>query len=153
MNRWALAHIHTYLNGATVDPRLMLNRLINAWKEYMEFPDDREYVYHPLWDTGTYFHHLFNAFAYLYIGGVKRCGKTKDLILHSCLAFNALFSSNMSTASIYRLIQNARGPLLIDETEKLGRKYGVGERTLEFRSILLSGYAIRAHTQTLSYVI
>jgi len=139
-NRWRLKDVQAYLDRATVDPGAVLNSLIEAWQKYMELPSEAEYLYHALWDLGTYFHHLFNCFPYHYIGGVKRSGKTKDLMLHYCLAFNAVFSNNMSTASIYRLIQNARATLLIDETEKLSYKGQMSERTLEFRSILLSGY-------------
>jgi len=140
-NRWILKDIQAYLNGATIDPCDVFYQVMQAWKEYMEFSDEREYIYHALWDMATYFHHIFNAFPYLFIGGVKRCGKTKNLTLHSCLAFNAFFSNNMSASSIYRLIQNARGTLIIDETEKLSRTADrASERTLEFRSILLAGY-------------
>jgi len=139
-NRWRLQDAQAYLDGATVDPNTVLNDLVNAWQKYMELPTETEYLYHALWDLGTYFHHLFNCFPYHYVGGVKRSGKTKDLMMHYCLAHNAIFSNNMSTASIYRLIQNARATLLIDETEKLAYKGQVSERTLEFRSILLSGY-------------
>jgi hypothetical protein len=139
-NRWRLQDIQAYLNGATVDPAAVFIDLVSAWQKYMEQPNIRETLYHALWDMGTYFFHLFNCFPYHYIGGLKRSGKTKDLTVHYCLAFNAVFSNNMSTASIYRLTQNARATLLIDESEKLAYKGQMSERTLEFRSLLLSGY-------------
>jgi hypothetical protein len=135
-NRWSLSHVKAYLDGASADPCETLEKLIEAYRLYVELPSEAEYVYHALWDVGTYFHHLFNAYPYIYVGGVKRSGKTKLLTVHYCLAFNAFFSNNMSTSSIYRLIQNAHGTLLIDETEKLSQP----DRALEFRSILLAGY-------------
>ncbi|MGC8937275.1 MAG: hypothetical protein ACP5KV_07965, partial [Candidatus Methanomethylicaceae archaeon] len=134
--KWPIEGVRKYLSGSKVDPVGLLKRIIEAWEEYVEIDDPREYLLFALWDAGTYFHTLFNTYPYLYIGGMKRSGKTKVLTVHSCLAFNALFSNNMSTSSIFRLIQNARGTLLIDETEKLSNP----ERALEFRSILLSGY-------------
>jgi len=139
-NRWSLKDVQTYLNGKTVDPAKVLRKVVDVWKKYIEFPDGEEYLYHALCDVGTYFHHLFNCYPYAYLGGVKRTGKTKGLSVHHGLSFNAIFSNNMSTASIYRLIQNARATLLIDESEKLSYKGRMSERTLEFRSILLSGY-------------
>lgn len=139
-NRWRLQDVQAYLNGAPVDPAAVFIDLVDAWQKYMELPNIRETLYHALWDMGTYFFHLFNCFPYHFIGGLKRSGKTKDLTVHYCLAFNAVFSNNMSTASIYRLIQNARTTLLIDESEKLAYKGQMSERTLEFRSLLLSGY-------------
>jgi hypothetical protein len=126
-----------YLKGNCIlDPLQLFSQILTEYKDYIEFPDEREYVLHTLWDMGTYFHVLFNSYPYLYVGGIKRSGKSKVLTMHSILAFNAFFSNNMSTPSIYRLIQNAKGTLLIDETEKLSNP----DRALEFRSIILSGY-------------
>ena len=145
-NRWSLQDVQAYLNGRTMDPSKVFQKIVNVWKKYMELPDEKEYLYHAIWDIGTYFHHLFNCYPYIYFGGIKRAGKTKGLTLHHCLSFNAIFSNNMSTAAIYRLIQNARSTLLIDESEKLAYKGLMSERTREFRSILLSGYKRGAKT-------
>jgi len=46
------------------------------------------------------------------------------------------FSGNLSTSSMFRLIQNSRCTLLIDETEKLANP----ERAQDFRGLLLCGY-------------
>jgi transcription elongation factor Elf1 len=133
---WNLKYVQHYLDGHSSDPVQLYTQALSEWKKFVEFPDEREYILHALWDVGTYFHTIFRTFPYLYCGGIKRSGKTKVLTVHSCLAFNAFFSNNMSTSSIYRLIQNAHGTLLIDESEKLSNP----DRALEFRSILLSGY-------------
>lgn len=139
-NRWSLQDVQAYLNGKIVDPSKVFQKIVDVWKKYMELPDTKEYLYHALWDIGTYFHHLFNCYPYIYLGGIKRSGKSKGLTLHLCLSFNAILSNNMSTATIYRLVQNARSTLLIDESEKLAYRGMMSERTREFRSILLSGY-------------
>lgn len=136
-SRWEIKHIQDFLkNGGVPNPIDVFEAVLNAWQEYIEFTDEREYLFHAIWDIGTYFHHLFNAYPYDYIGGVKQTGKTKALMLHSCIAFNAVFSGNMSTASIYRLIQTGRCTLLMDETEKLSEP----DRALDFRNMLLFGY-------------
>jgi len=139
-NRWSLVDVQAYLNGRTVEPAGVLEKVVSVWKKYMELPDEKEYIYVAHWDIGTYFQSLFNCYPYKYSGGVKRAGKTKELTVHHGISFNAIFSNNMSVAAIYRLIQNARATLLIDESEKLSYKGRMSERTLEFRSILLSGY-------------
>jgi hypothetical protein len=139
-NRWSLPYVQAFLEGRTSKPIDVLEKVIEVWKKYLELPNEKEYLYNALWDIGTYFHSLFQGYPYVYTGGVKRAGKTKTLTVHHRLAFNAIFSNNMSVASIYRLIQNARATLLIDESEKLSYKGRMSERTLEFRSILLSGY-------------
>lgn len=138
-NRWTMSFVQRFLEGEAVEPIDVLDHVIEAYRSYIEFQDSNEHLYHALWDIGTYFHHLFASFPYLYVGGSKRTGKTKTLTIHSLLAHNALFSNNMSISSIYRLIQNSRATLLIDETEKLSGRQ-MSERTLEFRSIILSGY-------------
>lgn len=89
-----------------------------------------------LWIIGTYLHPLFKAYPYVYVGGIKETGKTKVLNVCSCLGFNSIFSGNMSSASLFRLIQNNRCSLFIDESEKLSNP----QRAEDFRNILLNGY-------------
>lgn len=136
-NRWPLSDLRAYLgDGKSVDPLALLGEIISTWRTYIEFDDEREYLFQALWVVATYFHDIFNALMYPYFGGIKKSAKTKDLTIHYCLDFNAIFSMNLSTASIYRLIQNAKCTLLIDESEKLSNP----ERALDFRSLLLGGY-------------
>jgi hypothetical protein len=135
-NRWNLADVQAYLNGADVNPMEVFQQVENLYKEYLELPSERLYILHALWSIGTYFHVVFNSYAYLYVGGVKRSGKTKTLTVHSVIDFNAIFSNNMSSATLYRLIQNSCATLLIDESEKLSNP----QRAQEFRNILLAGY-------------
>lgn len=134
--RWNLADVQAYKDGANVDPKAVFQEVLNIYKEYAEMPSEGLYVLHALWSIGTYFHDIFNSYAYLYVGGVKRSGKTKTLTIHSVLDFNAIFSNNMSSATLYRLIQNSHATLLIDESEKLSNP----QRAQEFRNILLAGY-------------
>jgi hypothetical protein len=138
-NRWNLDSVEAYLNGADVDPKSVFDAVSKAWKNYLEFEDLRDYLYHALWDIGTYFYFLFSAYPYAYHGGSTQTGKSKAERVSSLLAFNAILSNNMSTASIFRLVQNARSTLLLDETEKLSTRI-MDTRVQEFRSILLSGY-------------
>jgi len=135
-NRWSLSDVQAYLNGMEVDPDQVFQSILKLYKDFLELPSERLYILHALWSIGTYFYILFNSYPYLYIGGVKRSGKTKTLTVHSVIDFNAIFSNNMSSATLYRLIQNSRATLLIDESEKLSNP----QRAQEFRNILLAGY-------------
>jgi hypothetical protein len=141
-NRWSLQHVQEYVSGGGVDAAKLFVNILDLYEEFIEMPDARFYLFHTLWSVGTYFHHLFNSFPYPYIGGVKRSGKSKTETVHFCLDFNAVFSNNMSVSSLYRMIQNSRTTLLIDETEKLSNP----NRAMEFRNILLSGYKKGAKT-------
>ncbi|HIE54481.1 MAG TPA: hypothetical protein EYP90_04750, partial [Chromatiaceae bacterium] len=136
IKRWRLEGIKAWLSGEKPNSKEVFNRQLEVWRHYIEFPDKRYYCYVVLWETGTYFYHLFNAYPYVYFGGVKRSGKTKALTLLSLIAFNPVFSTDISGPSLFRLIQTARPTVLIDETEKLANP----ERAQDIRSLLLSGY-------------
>jgi hypothetical protein len=106
------------------------------FEKYIDFQDPKEYDLVTLWTIGTYFYHMFDAYPYLFIGGEKRVGKSRTLKLIQSLAFNAIMSHNMSISTLFRLVQNARSTLLIDEQEKLSSQ----DRATEFRTLLLGGY-------------
>jgi len=136
-NRWSLESIEAFLNRtAKVDPADVYSMVKKAWKTYIESDKEIVYDFLTLWSIGTYFFHLFNAFPYVHIGGLKRTGKTKVLTVASLICFNAIFSNNLSTSAIFRLTQSGRCTLLMDETEKLANK----DRASELRNLLLSGY-------------
>ncbi|MBS7637042.1 hypothetical protein KEJ37_06925 [Candidatus Bathyarchaeota archaeon] len=135
-NRWSLSSIQKFLNGETVNPRNVYLAVKGAWQTYLEFPDVRVYKFLTLWCIGSYFFHLFNAYPYVFLQGVKRTGKTKILTVASLICFNSIFSNNMSTSAIFRLIQSGRCSLFLDEAEKFSTK----ERAQEIRNLLLSGY-------------
>ena len=136
-NRWSLSSVKAWLNReVSVNPEELYVAIKTAFQNYIEFEDSMIYDFLTLWTIGTYFYHLFNAYPYIYVFGMKRTGKTKLLTLLSLLCHNAIFSNNISTASVFRLIQSGRCTLLMDETEKLANP----ERETDFRNMLLSGY-------------
>lgn len=140
-SRWRVEDIKRFIGGIEPpSPADVFFSVLDSWAEFMEFKNLGEYIFRTLWDIGTYFAHIFRTYPYDYLGGVKGTGKTKALMLHSAMCFNAILSGNMSTATLYRLIQNARSTLLIDETEKLAGRGVDKERVLDFRNILLFGY-------------
>ncbi|MBS7647380.1 hypothetical protein KEJ24_06055 [Candidatus Bathyarchaeota archaeon] len=135
-NRWPLEGVKAWLEGASVNPAEVYDMVKKAYQTYIEFENPDIYDFITLWTVGTYFFHLFNTYPYVYVGGLKQAGKTKLLTVASLLAFNAIFTNNISTASLYRLTQSGRCTLLLDESEKLAAK----ERAEELRNLLLTGY-------------
>jgi hypothetical protein len=136
--RWSLQSIQMFSRGETtaLDKIQLLEKIKNEFVTYMEFSDERLYDFFALWSIGTYFFQLFNTYPYVYVGGISQSGKSKLLTLCGCISFNAIPSANMSVASIYRLINNARCSLFIDEIEQLAYRHRGGD----FRNILLCGY-------------
>jgi hypothetical protein len=131
--------VETVLNLAelqTVNPIEIVNKIITLLKKYIEFDDQRYYALVAFWIVGSYFHKMFGVYPYLFINAVKRSGKTKLLTILSLLAYNSVFSPNMSTSSLFRLTQSAGATTLLDETEDLNDP----ERKAEFKSLLFSGY-------------
>ncbi|MEO0145170.1 MAG: hypothetical protein ABIL89_08015 [candidate division WOR-3 bacterium] len=135
-NKWSLKSVEEYLNGKSVNPKEIYEEVKNVWDKYIEFPDGVYSHLATLYTIGSYFFHIFNTYPYLYIGGVKGSGKTKILTIFYLLCFNAIFSMNISTSALFRLIQSGRCCVLIDESEELSNP----ERRTDFRSMLLSGY-------------
>ncbi|MEM3618562.1 MAG: hypothetical protein QXK47_05775 [Candidatus Bathyarchaeia archaeon] len=135
-NRWSLEGVKAWLEGVSINPSEVYDMVKRAFQTYIEFENPDTYDFITLWTIGTYFFHLFNTYPYVYVGGLKQTGKTKLLTVASLLAFNAIFTNNISTASLYRLTQSGRCTLLLDESEKLAAK----ERAEELRNLLLTGY-------------
>jgi hypothetical protein len=136
--RWSHESITRFSRGET---EITANeQLFQAFKRkfefYLELPDERLYDLLTLWVIGTHFHPLFNTYPYIYVGGISLSGKTKVLTLCSCLGFNSVLCADLSTAVLYRLIQDGRCSLFIDEAEDLHNRY----LSADFRRILLSGY-------------
>ena len=131
--------INTILNLSElppVDPKQVIFEIIEQVKKYVEFDDSRYYSLVTLWIIGTYFHKCFSSYPYLFINALKRSGKTKLLDVLSLLAYNAIFSPNMSTSALFRLTQSAGATTLLDETEDLNDP----DKQADFKSLLLSGY-------------
>jgi hypothetical protein len=119
-----------------IDKRDLLLELLETIKTYIEFDDEKYYTLCAIWIIGTYFYKRFTTYPYLFLNAVKRSGKTKLLTLFSLLCYNAIFSPNMSTSSLFRLVQNNGSSTLLDETEDMNDP----EKKADMRSILLSGY-------------
>ena len=71
-----------------------------------------------------------------FIAGNIVAHNTKMLTLTQQMAFNSISSGNISTASIFRIVEGSRATLLIDEAEKLS----FTDRGQEFRNILNASY-------------
>ena len=88
-----------------------------------------------LWILHTYAFELREVTAYLGIESpVKRCGKSTLLTALSRLVSRPVVSTNISPPAFFRVIEEVRPTLLIDEAD------GILRRNEELRGILNSGY-------------
>ena len=135
--RWSLASIQEFIKGnINSEIKEVYHMIKQEYELYMDFSLEITATYASLWVIGTYFFPVFTAFPYTYFGGVREAGKTKMLALTQQMAFNSISSGNISTASIFRIVEGSRATLLIDEAEKLGAT----DRGQEFKNILNASY-------------
>lgn len=124
----------------TEDPLTLLKStflyLKTLYEKYMDYSDESLYTFMPIWIIGTYFYPIFYSYPYIYVHGLSGTGKTRNLEIGLLLAFNAIESGNMSDSSLFRIIENLRPTLFIDETDALADK----KNKPVFRELLLNGY-------------
>ena len=136
INSWSHDGVKEYLEGKRPDPIQLIADISTEYEKYIDFPDERYYYLLSLWTLGTYMFPLFDVYPYMFLHGFKECGKSKVLKLTSLMAFNSIFSGNMSTSQLYRLIKSGRVSFFIDETENLNNP----DKAAEMRNLLLNGY-------------
>ncbi len=136
-DRWSAGSVESFLSGsaskvdaarAFASVRGLLARRIDLES------DDLDTV--ALWTAATYLFPFFQSFPYIYVRGPMGSGKTTLLEAVQRLAFNAVLTTNITRAALFRVINATRPTLLIDEAENFSR-VDVDER----RQLLNSGYA------------
>ena len=92
------------------------------------------------WLVAAYLTDAWDQFPHLAITSAeKRCGKTSLLKLIGEALTNAVNASNLSPASLYRLVEKERCPVLFDEAQSLGR--GGDESSVRLMELLCAGIA------------
>ena len=121
-SRWSYVDsIKPWLEGkAHADIRAIYGLIKERYERFLHYSDKRLYTFFPLWNIGTYFFPLFNAYPIVFLVGVSESGKSKTMEISRGIAFNAILTPNISDAGLFRYIQATRGTLLLDEKEDLG---------------------------------
>ncbi len=136
--KWSENSIDDFVNGKirSLAPLDLFNKVKTHLQKYMQFMNDGYYSYLAVWTIGTYFYPMFNSYPYVYLNGPSQSGKTKLLTLCSILSFNGQNSLHMNAAPVFRMVDNSRCCLFIDEREELNEK----SCNTELRTMLLGGY-------------
>lgn len=125
-----------------VDGDSLFKEVVNIINKYTVLPKEMAHLI-SLWVFGSYCFDEFRIFPILaLISPDKRCGKTTLLSIISALSNKAIPTSNISSASIYRIIDKYSPTLLIDEADTFL------DGNNEMRGILNSG-----HCKDTSYVL
>lgn len=114
----------------------LVRNLEAFFNDYLLLP---RYVSLPsaLWAMATHCYEIFSVFPYLGISSpTKGCGKTTFLRCVQLLSHEGKLFTNPSEASLFRIIEELRPTLLIDETEPLRGKH---ERSDYLNAVFNSG--------------
>jgi hypothetical protein len=121
-----------------VDGPILLDALVQLLQLFVVLPKWAPETL-ALWVLHTYAFELRDVTTYLGIESPeKRCGKTTLLNILGELVHRAIASSNISSPAFYRVIQEKRPTLLIDEADTFLQGND------ELRGILNSGYSRRS---------
>lgn len=142
--RWTLEKIEDYTKlreqYSVKNPKEIYQQILQQFKKYIWF--DQEIYYHifALWTIGTYFFPIFTAYPYINLWGLKNSGKTKVMQLSSILSFNGTLAVNMSSASLFRIVEQDCPTLFIDEAETLWKDGAKDDDTSDMISMLNAGW-------------
>jgi DNA primase len=147
LDRWSRASspfsIKGYLDGhAQVEPVSLLAEVRDHFRRYIWYPNDHYYDLLALWVVGTYCFLLFRSFPYIHLHSYKEAGKSLTLNVVRGLAWNAVASSSVSPAAMYRTIESCSPTFLIDEAERLGARKRDAEEVDDRLEILKAGYTV-----------
>ncbi len=118
---WSAASVRRFIDGdAHVDPAVLFQKTRDAFDYFMDFGEVKgASTFCALYNLLTYFFVLFDAVPYLKLSGMKGAAKTKLCELFFQMGFNPLMAVALTSAILYRTIQDTRGVMIIDEGESL----------------------------------
>jgi hypothetical protein len=111
------------------------NLIREQFEKYMDFSDERLYTLFSCFVIYSYFYPLFNHAPVIQLWGEFKTGKTKVCSLLEAMMFNPINSANISSSSVFRLIESRRAIIILDESEDLL----TAERARDIRNMLLAG--------------
>jgi hypothetical protein len=121
-----------------VDGRALLDELAQLLRRFVVLPPTADTTL-ALWIVHTYAFHLRDVSTYVGVESPeKRCGKTTLLSVLNELVNRPVVASNISSPAFFRVIEETRPTLLIDEADTLLQGND------ELRGILNSGYSRKA---------
>ncbi len=134
--RWAFEDIEAFSQEPTsLTFSEIYEQVRNKLEQYMDFEDERLYSLFSCFIIYSYFYPLFNYAPIIQLWGEFKTGKTKVCSLIEAMVFNPINSANISSASVFRLIESRRAIILLDESEDLL----TSERARDIRNMLLAG--------------
>jgi hypothetical protein len=137
--RWDIHDLKNWLEEKeSMDPKTVYDLMLETSSRYIEFPDLSDNIKFVLWNIGTYCYQLFDAYPYNDFTGTKQAGKSKALEFQKLCCYNAIKSPDMSSSSMFRIIEGLGASVLLDETEQF--KNQKNEHAQHIRTLIMQGY-------------
>lgn len=138
-SRWPMKSRKEFLSGHFHrDPFEVSRKISDQFTKYIDFGDNNgAAVFCTLYALLTYFFVIFDSIPYLKFEGMKGSGKSKAGTIFYFIGFNAVMAVSMTAASIFRIVQEERSTLIMDETENFR---GDSDKFQEIMPILNSGW-------------
>ena len=128
-----------YFSGAGIEaPNVLHADILSYIERYIYLPMPELYDLIAVWIMGTFIYRAFRYFPYLHLNAEKGSGKTLLMELMSPIAFNGVYMSQPTAATVLKLIAQDSATLFIDEAEGLGEKRSA---TSQLKNILKTGFA------------
>jgi len=116
--------------------------------DYVIMPEKSAIAF-SLWCLLTYCYNAFRILPVLEIKSPeKRCGKTRLLEVLSALAYRAFPSSNLTPATVYRVIEKCRPCFLIDEADTFLPQNDELRGVLNFGHTVKTAFVTRCNSET-----
>src|SRR5437763_2936852 len=131
-----------------VDGKLLLDGLVAVLKRFVVLPKWAAETL-ALWILHTYAFDLRNISTYIGIESPqKQCGKTTLLTLLSQLVSRPEIAANISPPAFFRVIEETRPTLLIDEGDTFLKRNGELRGILNAGDTLETAYVVRVAPET-----
>ncbi len=140
--KWSSRSLEQFIKeGLNVDPWTVFMTLRDTWNHFMDFGQNPGADFaNSLYNILTYCYPIFSSIPYLRYTGEKGSAKSKAGAIHEHVDFNTLNAVNLSPASMFRMKQDTRGTLIIDEAESYGKNRNKSENQEALDQVINSGW-------------
>jgi hypothetical protein len=120
IGRWSDSDIKAFSHDRISGSFEEVFKLVRAnYMTYLDVHDPKIYDLLSCFTIYTYFYPIFNTSPVLQFYGDFGTGKSRICSLLEAMAFNPVNSSNITSATIFRVIESRRATILLDESEDL----------------------------------
>lgn len=119
-----LTTLTTQTTQQAIEPNTMsLRDLIKSVQDYyMDLHDQSLTTLTTHYILSTYIYQLFTSLGYLFLCSDSGTGKTKWATIIQLLSFNSINATNTTESAMFRIVEQSKGTLLIDDYDRIDEK-------------------------------